>query len=673
MPKKSVKEVQKKGNKSKILDLLEATKSDIVGFQGGMDVKLDKKLKSSGENLRDKLSHDLGEWLEQEIKNQQPRIDKLSEWQKLYRGQRDTKNIPYPKCANVAIPITRINTEAISVRVLDGLHNRPKVFIVEPKDTGDPQKNEMFQQIAPMLEDDLNWWAMEVVNLKKKLFSPTQQSIKSGTGILKMWPVSKKRTVTRYAKEEESNDPNIPTFKLKGGQDAIKEVVTSYEGADIFPISREDYVQSSDSISIQEAFFIGFRTYHRMPDIEMKVRQGLYDEIAADNLTVPDELDETKKDRITEQHKEVPEHLMDKIEIWELWLRYDVDEDGEEDDIVVTFHRGTNTILRCIYNPIFNGFRPFIDLIFNPVEFCFDGEGTCEILEKLQLQIDSLHNMYLDRLVQINSPVLFVQSGQGIDINKIIPGMKVSTDTDPKEAIYEFRYSDQTYTILPEEGRLLDYANKATGVTPDILGQPTADRPVFKEMLSRVQEANKKFKFGIDNYRDKISELGMMYLEFSAQYQPTHSYYSKDGKGEPERKTINYPVEYLRDGINVKVAASNELLNTEVRREVAQQRYALLEQYHTNLGSMVQAMESPYLPASFKQLLVKVSEIDEKELENMLRDMDTIDPESMVLKIADVVNIPQAMTMSGMQPPPEGGGEGQGGGGEQPPTQGQPQ
>jgi len=663
----------KKPTKKEIKQAEEASKSDVIGFTGGLSVKLDRRLKSSSENLRSKLSLDVSQWLEDENRNQAERIENIAKWQRMYRGQREAKNTPYAGCSNIAIPVTRINTEAVFVRIVDGFWSQPKFWTVMPQDQEDPKENEMWEMVARQFEDDMEWW-QQTIDMKGKLLSPLMQAEKVGRGIVKMEYVSRKRTVTRYARKEEADNPDIQTFKLSDNQHGIKEVVTEYEGPDLFPISREDWVQSSDSTNIQDAFFVGFRKYLREPEIMARVHQGLYDKAEAKKLLAPDEIDETKLSRAEEQGKEIPPGQKDKFEIWELWFKYDVDEDGEEDDIVVTFHPETRTILRCIYNPIFNKFRPFVDFIGNPVEYCADGEGSCEVLESLQVAIDTIHNQRNDRLTQINSPILFYNKSAFVDEIELIPGMTYPTDADPTQSLYEFKFSDTTYSTIGEEQLLLDYANKATGVTPDVLGQPTANRPVFREMASRLQEANKKFKFKIDNYRRAGEQIGWMYLEMSAQYQPSHSYQVKDGE-KFVQKTINYPLEYLRDGIKVKLSASSELMNQEIRRETAMMRYNLLKEYYTSLAGMAQAVVSPQVPPEFKQLLVRISQISEKELENILRDLDTVNPDAMVLDIADALGeqgMARAMSQPYMpQPPGQPGGQG-GGQGRKPPQGGAP-
>ena len=151
----------------------------------------------------------------------------------------------------------------------------------------------------------------------------------------------------------------------------------------------------------------------------------------------------------------------------------------------------------------------------------------------------------------------------------------------------------------------------------------------------------------------------MMFLEMSAQYQPTHTYVVENEQIQ-EQRIINYPVEYLRDRIKVKLAGSTELENKEVRREQAQQRYMMLSQYYTQMTGMAQAVVSPQTPPDFKKWIIEVSKKTETLMEKILQDMDMMNPEDAVMSLDDVINTQQAMQMP-QQPPsqmPPGGPQG---------------
>ncbi|MCK7503209.1 MAG: hypothetical protein MZV70_03310 [Desulfobacterales bacterium] len=101
--------------------------------------------------------------------------------------------------------------------------------------------------------------------------------------------------------------------------------------------------------------------------------------------------------------------------------------------------------------------------------------------------------------------------------------------------------------------------------------------------MALIQETNKKRKSEIDDFRDDLSEIGRLTLEMIAQYQPNYTF-NKKGEVGMESKTIEFPLEYLWDGIKVDLVASSEMLNTEARREIALASYQLMSRLPDQTG-----------------------------------------------------------------------------------------
>jgi hypothetical protein len=437
-----------------------------------------------------------------------------------------------------------------------------------------------------------------------------------------------------------------------------KDKITTYDGPDVIPISREDWVISSDAMTVEDAFLCGFRTYLRRPQIDSRVKTGFYDKAVKEKLTAGDAPDKTKKDRAEDAFKRMVEDEKSKFEIWEIWLKYDVDEDGEEDDIVVTFHRSSRTILRAIYNPFFIGFRPFVPFLYNPTEFQFDGRGLVEALEKSQLEVDAIHNQRRDRATLLNGPIFVIQEGTQIDNFKFAPGMVYTTSGIPKEVVSVLDFSGGAYPeSFTEEQQIISYMQQVAGVGPANLGQSVTERPVAKETIALIQETNKKRKSEIDSYRDSIAQIGKLAMEMWAQYQPQYTYYKK-GEAGLESKTIEFPLEYLWDGLKVDLVASSEMLNTEARREIALASYQLLSDYYTKLAGMAQAMVSPQVPPAFKEFLMGAAKASEKVIGQAIRDFGEWEPEDLLVPLPNPTAPPP--------PPPMGAGPGG------PPQPGQP-
>ena len=636
----------------------EASKEDIVGFKGGFSVNLDRKMES-GEKLRDVLSRHVGETLDLELKNQEDLINKLPYWHDQYKGKREPKSFPWENCANVAIPLSRSNTDAIFVRIVDAIFNKVKLWIAKA------QKKE-FVGFDKELEDQLNWFQKNILQLKKKLFSPLLECVKTGTGIVMIVNEEKHDTRYAYATDDEIKDKTVKKYKAKGeSTPLVKRIDKSYIGPNIYPIPRSDWVISSDATSIDDAYMCGFRSRFRKPQIDLKVRQGLYDKEEVKKLVQPDKIDEATERRAESQGKEIKKTEYEKpYEIWQLHMHYDVDEDGEEDDIVISFHRTTGAILRCIYNPLFKKFRPFQDFVFYPTEYSFDGEGICEILEPLQKVADTITNQRLDTMTLMNAPWIFVRAGSGLDNLRPSPGKVTPVNDELEGAIKIVQHPGPPPVTFQSEDRINAYADRAVGITPAVMGISTAERPVAKETLALQQEANKKFKSGIDNLRDKLSEFAWKLVDFFTQYQPTYKY---GDMGEEE--TIKFPTEYMRDGINIELATSSEMLNQEIRREITLTIYQILSDYMTKIAGMAQMLVNPQVPSGFKKLIIDGNKISVKLLNRLLEDFEIKDADDLVLDIEKSIDTKKAMAESAdlMQPKPPQGGGGQGGQGGQPP------
>jgi hypothetical protein len=214
---------------------------------------------------------------------------------------------------------------------------------------------------------------------------------------------------------------------------------------------------------------------------------------------------------------------------------------------------------------------------------------------------------------------------------------------------------------------------QAVGVSPNVMGQSTAERPVARETLALIQEANKLFKFLIDNYRDDITELLYRAIEMMAQYSPTYKYEVVKG-GQKEEKMLQFPYGIIRDGIEIELMASSEVMNTEVRREINLIVYQLLSSYATQLAGMAQQLVNPNLPLSMVGFIGATAEMGHKLMVRVLRDFGMVDSESLVPTLENVIQEVTAMRQQMMQqgqgqgPPPGQGPPGQ----PQGPPQGQP-
>jgi hypothetical protein len=144
--------------------------------------------------------------------------------------------------------------------------------------------------------------------------------------------------------------------------------------------------------------------------------------------------------------------------IHECYLRYDIDDDGIDEDLVAWVEEHTNQVLRLTYlervGP--GGKRPFTIKLFTP-----EGKGLGELLYGLNNEIDYIHNQRLDYGTIQNLPFFFYRAASGLNPIelKLGPGMGIPVD-DPQGDVMFPRLNGGTAYGFQEEAQVNSYINK---------------------------------------------------------------------------------------------------------------------------------------------------------------------------------------------------------------------
>jgi len=613
-------------------------RGEVQDWPGGKPLKLDKITKG-GKKLKDELSSHIKGLLDSELKNQEKLQSDLKKWHKLYKAEKRGAR-PKPWMADVSIPVARKISDTIFVRIHDMVWNKLNVYLMTAKGQPTADMNDKVM----LWEKAFNNYVRNDINLKDKMRFPTRQAVNTGKGLAKIVYETKNKTIYRYASDEEKYDSAVKKYRLPGTKDTVvKEPSIVFRGPNIYPVDRARFVISSDALTLDDAYLIGFSFDKRKAQLKSLAAKKIYDKEAVDKLTAskPNEVVETRA--VSEGKSLDKVQYTEPYTLWELWFRYDCDGDGEEDDIVVTFHNETGQILKAIYNPIFYGYRPFADMTSaSQVEYTYDGEGVCEIIEVMSEELDTLHNLMLDRMKLANLPLIFAQTGIGLDNYELEPGKIKTIDTYPKDAIMVLPQPDVTFSIVNEVNWLIDQMLGVCGITPISLGVSTAERPVFKETAMVQDESNKKFRSWTDCAREFYREIGYKLLEAFAQYQPVYEY--TDEKGEFQ--SVEMPTGNIRDQLQLDLTVSTEEWNTTVRREVELMRYQLLKDYSTGAVGAVQMMVSPQVPSDAKKYLLQINDVMSRGLKKILENFDNPELETASLDMRQSMDVNKCIMQS---------------------------
>lgn len=609
----------------------------VQDWEGGAPVNLKKVLKS-GKTVGEELSAHLKETLDQELKNQEKVIERIKKANKLYKAEKRGGR-PKKWMADVSIPIARKISDSIFVRIHDMIWNKQRVYLLRPKGPGTPELNDK----CMLWEKSYNNYVKNDINLKEKMKFPTRQAVNSGTGVIKIVYEVNNKTKTDYATEEERLDPGVKKYKAPGGAILVKRPYIVCRGPNTYPIDRARFFISSDALTIDDAYMVGFSFDKRKSQLKVLAKNEIYDQDAVDLLS-SDKPNEVTEERANSSGMELRKtKYTEPYTLHELWLRYDVDEDGEEDDICVTFHKESGQILKAIYNPIFYGYRPFVDFKgASQSEYTYDAEGICEIVEGICEEVDTLHNLMLDRLKLVNLPITFVRSGIGLDNYELEPGAVKSIDGDPINDIRELKMSDATFSLVNEINWLIQQADLVCGIVPGALGMSTAERPVAKAEMVNAEEYNKKFKSWTDNFRHGYKERAYRDLEAFAQYQPSYTFTDENG----ERITVDMPTGNIRDYLNIDLAVSSEEWNMTMRREAMLMKWQLLREHLTGNMALAQIIGNPQIPSDVKKYAVQINDVGSRILAQVLENFEDTEPQSTNVDMRQSMDVEKCVSAS---------------------------
>ncbi len=118
---------------------------------------------------------------------------------------------------------------------------------------------------------------------------------------------------------------------------------------------------------------------------------------------------------------------------------------------------------------------------------------------------------------------------------------------------------------------------------------------------------------------------------------------------------LEFPYGIIRDGIEIELMASSEVMNTEVRREINLIVYQLLSSYATQLAGMAQQLATPGLPNSMIMFIGETAKMGHKLMTRILRDFGLVDADGLVPKLDSVIQETMQMKQQqAQQGPPQG-------------------
>lgn len=221
---------------------------------------------------------------------------------------------------------------------------------------------------------------------------------------------------------------------------------------------------------------------------------------------------------IRESQDQLPIQWPNEIAWFELWLSFDVDGDGKDEEIVVHYHYESQQFFSIRYNWYSDLHRPYEIGNYFPMENRWAGIGIGKQVEQFQMEATTLLRQRIDNGTLANMRMYKVKQGIGYGSDEpIFPG-KIWL-VEEKDDVGEIIMSEIYPSGYNNDAGVQMMADKRTGVSEVTLGSPTVGTPdTATGSLSKVQEANRKFDYTFKNAKRYALNCSKRAIQNSIQF-----------------------------------------------------------------------------------------------------------------------------------------------------------
>lgn len=532
------------------------------------------------------------------------------------------RNIPIENASNLEITLGAMATDAIWAQMLNLIFNISPLVTVNPTSTTGE-----FVEHAKAIQTFVER-IVPKIDMRRAAENAILDDVKLGTGIIYTpWREKRKKTV-------------------------VDEVVT--RGPKQYAVPVEDFFVPGGSYDdIQNERWVAMRYWLTENELQLRRRDFNWniDEIqSAGNVDRTRQVRERlgRHDGHNSRKGGADVHGGELYEIFDVYCYFDIDDDGIDEDLLVTFERRSQKVLRLRWNPYER--RPFEVARYQLRQFLFYGLSVIEMLRPYQEGATNLYNHWVDNSLLANSR--FWTGPYGAVPNnqlKVWPNRYLPI---PEPGAVQGVAMADTWPSAPAALQTtVSFAERRSGINE--LSSPTGSAGIIGTRtpgitaLSALQKQNERFGPAFDAAKNMVAnsvkQALFRYQERLLAGDTDVELQIRKMMGDVDAELI---IQVMRsksfdDAFAVELTSSS----VNVNRETARQNWVLLIQTLVSLYEKIiplaQFIESPQVgpvtKAASKQLIEKVNEM----IDRLVRTFDQVrDPGTLLLdlnqEIADV-------------------------------------
>jgi hypothetical protein len=330
------------------------------------------------------------------------------------------------------------------------------------------------------------------------------------------------------------------------------------------------------------------------------------------------------------------------FELFDIYIRYDIDEDGFAEDLYVVWDRTSANVVYASYAPVVR--RPIELMRYQKRAGLPYGLGILEMLRSYEEEITEVHYHRVLNMLIANSRIWKWRSGQKPDDPYMFPGRSVELD-DPNSLAGE--QMGDIYTSSPQaEAITVSLAERRVGVNDVSIPRPSqvlGSRTPGITALTLFQSQNRRFTAAFDGVRlgaagavrQKLIRIHEQLVEEPAMDGPVHMSLIELLGNEKGRRCIAVlsGIDFIEE-MQVEMTASSASINAEADKQNAMLITQLLGGYYERILQLASVLANPTVPPLVKETAEKVAKAASEIIERTLLTFDQVrDPKTFIIEL----------------------------------------
>lgn len=613
-------------------------------------VELHTNLQDGRINLTGEREANLSAFLMREITDAlSARVNLDHSWRESlmdYEGipDEDYINIPVEGFKRIEVTIGAIASDTIYAQAKDLIFATSPLLTVRdiPKDRGDEETS----AVAKAMQRFANWGAKNEFGTYDAVDDMILDATQLGTSLLyTLW--RERRTKTKIATVRSFG----PYTECMPPEDVI--------------------VPGGSRPSLEKLRWIAFRNWLMVEEFNERAKANNWRNTDSAQPVAVQDWVRQRRESVGRQMEGVT--MKGKIyDALDVFVRYDIDQDGIAEDLLVTWNHTGQKILNVVYNPYEN--IPADVCRYQKRSHLFWGLGVMEMMRPYQNELSDLHNWTNLNMYLANCRFWKAKYGSVPDTMKIWPG-KIQQMSDPKD-LEAVEMADVYPSSGFAETRVMQLAERRVGVNE--LSNPRGSQVMGSRTpgitaMTMLQQANKRFVPAFGAMRDCAagSVINALY-RYKERLKAGNSFEIEEhitavlGEEDGQHVIRTLKDENFEENVTVELTASSALVNRDADKQNSLLLVNILVQYYDRVLQLATLAANPQVPPEIKSVAQKIAKGAYEVIDRTVRTFDQVrDPALFLVDITeefDKMETGAPNAMQGlMQLLPGGGGEGQAG------------